>query len=58
MREVHNIKQVLTLKPDYMGFIFYAPSPRYVGEDWSLTAIDFKHTAKVGVLSMSLCLIL
>ena len=30
MREPENIGQVLTLKPDYMGFIFYPKSPRFV----------------------------
>ncbi|MBK8564172.1 MAG: phosphoribosylanthranilate isomerase [Saprospiraceae bacterium] len=33
-----NVHQLLTLKPDYIGFIFYKKSPRYVGEvadlDW------------------------
>lgn len=27
-----NIDEVVTLDPDYAGFIFYGPSPRYVGE--------------------------
>jgi phosphoribosylanthranilate isomerase len=26
-----NITEVASLNPDYMGFIFYEPSPRYVG---------------------------
>lgn len=30
MRDEVNIKDVLTLKPDFMGFIFYPKSPRYV----------------------------
>lgn len=34
MREDKNISEVASLKPDYMGFIFYAKSPRYVGEDF------------------------
>lgn len=28
MRNAANISRVASLKPDYMGFIFYAPSPR------------------------------
>jgi phosphoribosylanthranilate isomerase len=31
MRDPHNIAQIALLKPDYMGFIFYARSPRFVG---------------------------
>ncbi|MBI5914746.1 MAG: phosphoribosylanthranilate isomerase, partial [Bacteroidetes bacterium] len=33
-----NVRQLLTLEPGYLGFIFYKKSPRYVGEvadlDW------------------------
>ncbi|MGI9542060.1 MAG: phosphoribosylanthranilate isomerase [Cyclobacteriaceae bacterium] len=32
MKNPENIRQVAALGPDYMGFIFYPPSPRYVGE--------------------------
>ncbi|MDD4922093.1 MAG: phosphoribosylanthranilate isomerase [Bacteroidales bacterium] len=31
MRECENISEVSALKPDYMGFIFYLKSPRFVG---------------------------
>lgn len=31
MREVDNIREVAALKPDFMGFVFYVPSPRYAG---------------------------
>lgn len=31
MRESQNIRELLLLKPDYMGFIFYEKSPRNVG---------------------------
>jgi phosphoribosylanthranilate isomerase len=34
MRDVENIRQVSALGPDYMGFIFYPQSPRYVGADF------------------------
>ncbi len=33
MRESTNIGLVSALQPDYMGFIFYEKSPRYVGEE-------------------------
>jgi phosphoribosylanthranilate isomerase len=31
MREPGNVSKVAALKPDYMGFIFYPKSPRFVG---------------------------
>lgn len=34
MRDAGNIRDVSSLGPDYMGFIFYPKSPRYVGEDF------------------------
>ena len=48
MREVKNIKSVLALKPDLMGFIFYPKSKRFV-DALSLRDIDFGTTQKVGV---------
>ena len=48
MREVTNIKSVLALKPDLMGFIFYPKSKRFV-DALSLEDIDFGTTQKVGV---------
>ena len=48
MREVTNIKSVLALKPDLMGFIFYPKSKRFV-DALSLRDIDFGTTQKVGV---------
>ncbi len=46
-----NARQLLTLAPDYLGFIFYKKSPRYVGEpadlDWVKNLPG--HTQKVGV---------
>ena len=32
MRDPQNIREIGNLAPDYMGFIFYPPSPRYAGE--------------------------
>ncbi len=32
LRDPENIKAVSALNPDYMGFIFYGPSPRFVDE--------------------------
>ncbi|MEZ4962754.1 MAG: phosphoribosylanthranilate isomerase [Saprospiraceae bacterium] len=38
LKHPDNARQLLTLAPDYLGFIFYKKSPRYVGEpadlDW------------------------
>lgn len=32
LRDSHNIEQVAGLTPDYVGFIFYSPSPRFVAD--------------------------
>ncbi len=32
MRESANIQELVALKPDFIGFIFYDKSPRYVGD--------------------------
>ena len=49
LREPDNILQVAGLNPDYMGFIFYPPSKRYVGTD-SVLPEDIPDTIKkVGV---------
>jgi phosphoribosylanthranilate isomerase len=32
MKDPDNIREVAALKPDFMGFIFYPPSPRYAGD--------------------------
>lgn len=34
MRDPQNIMEVAALSPDFMGFIFYRDSPRYVGESF------------------------
>ena len=50
MRDQQNIAKVLGLAPDYMGFIFYNKSPRFVGEDWEGPGVEFpSSTQKVGV---------
>jgi phosphoribosylanthranilate isomerase len=49
MSDSANILEVGELFPDYMGFIFYPPSPRYVGEDFQLP-VDLDHAIhRVGV---------
>jgi phosphoribosylanthranilate isomerase len=48
MRDSQNIVEVSQLQPDYMGFIFYAASPRYVGEDFVMPDIP-PATKRVGV---------
>ena len=51
MREAENIRQLLALQPDYMGFIFYEKSSRFVGEELEeelLKSFPFT-TRKVGV---------
>src|SRR3546814_503896 len=35
MRDAENIADIAALRPDYMGFVFYHKSPRYVGKDFS-----------------------
>jgi len=39
MRQPNNIEKLVALQPDYIGFIFYKPSPRYVGEQLTKDAI-------------------
>ena len=51
MRDSKNIEQLLALKPDYMGFIFYGKSPRDVEGilDENLLSSFPESTKKVGV---------
>jgi phosphoribosylanthranilate isomerase len=51
MREPENIRQVAALQPDYMGFIFYEDSKRYVGEDFDPALLEVLPAGiqKVGV---------
>lgn len=51
LKHEHNIKELMQLPIDYMGFIFYKKSPRFVGENLSF---DFmrtipRHIKKTGV---------
>ncbi len=36
MRETNNIRQLVALKPDFIGFILYPGSKRYVGNEFAL----------------------
>jgi phosphoribosylanthranilate isomerase len=48
MRDATNIRKVSELNPDYMGFIFYPKSKRYVGDNFVVPEIPNAIT-KVGV---------
>jgi phosphoribosylanthranilate isomerase len=48
MRDLTNIEAVAACEPDYMGFIWVAKSPRYVGADFVIPALPAK-TMAVGV---------
>lgn len=51
MRDPGNIKAIAALKPDFMGFIFYPGSPRYVSDDAGLSVLHAlpEEIARVGV---------
>lgn len=49
MRDAENVLAISALQPDYMGFIFYGKSPRFVGEDFQLPASFPAGIKKVGV---------
>lgn len=51
MRDAENIKELVELKPDFIGFIFYDKSPRFVGNtlDTELIQSIPRETRKVGV---------
>jgi phosphoribosylanthranilate isomerase len=40
MRDLENIRELVKLEPDYIGFIFYEKSPRYIGEKISKEILD------------------
>lgn len=48
MRDHANIADVAAMLPEYMGFIFYEKSPRYVGDDFVMPVLSDK-IKKVGV---------
>ncbi|HEV8514871.1 MAG TPA: phosphoribosylanthranilate isomerase, partial [Cyclobacteriaceae bacterium] len=49
MREADNIVEVTSLQPDYMGFIFYEKSKRFVGDKFFISN-EFPQTIRrVGV---------
>jgi phosphoribosylanthranilate isomerase len=47
MRDADNIRAIAAFQPDYMGFIFYRNSPRWVGEEFVMP--DLPQIKKVGV---------
>lgn len=49
MRDRTNILEVLSLQPDFMGFIFYSGTPRFVGNDFVIPEATFGRTKRVGV---------
>jgi phosphoribosylanthranilate isomerase len=49
MREAKNIVEVSALRPEYMGFIFFRESPRYVGDGFRIPENFPKTTKRVGV---------
>jgi phosphoribosylanthranilate isomerase len=48
MRDHDNIREVAALHPDYMGFIFYSKSPRFVGDEFRMPVLP-PSLQKVGV---------
>jgi len=39
LKNRENIREIVSCKPDFLGFIFYPPSPRYVGENFDMRLI-------------------
>lgn len=51
MRDESNIRELVKIHPDYIGFIFYSKSERFVGENFDLKVLDYipESINKVGV---------
>ena len=51
MRNSENAKQILKFKPDFLGFIFYEKSKRFVSDNQmnQIMKLEFGHTHAVGV---------
>ncbi len=49
MRDPQNIRDIALLKPDFMGFIFYPPSPRYLASVEAFPFDALKDTITTGV---------
>ncbi len=49
LRDAGNIMEVGLLHPDYMGFIFFRGSPRFVGDDFGIPADLPRDVKRVGV---------
>lgn len=51
LRDAENLKEIAALQPDFVGFIFYDQSPRFVGDDLDEAVVKAlpKSIRKVGV---------
>ncbi len=51
MRHPDNIRELIKLRPDYIGFIFYEASPRFAGHELTQTTLDLipNEICKTGV---------
>lgn len=51
MRDAENVKQILAFKPDFLGFIFYENSKRFVSDSQmeQIRKLEFGETHAVGV---------